>query len=207
MHSKADTNYFAPGLLSNPALLIRPASPTTPFEFPFPSQHDTSLPLLMDDYDHPCIPSKGVQRIVGLPRIFGLHDTSGSYARVNRLVFTATTFDEMTHPSMMDGGANICVTGILGLLVDVSSMPPLPITVTTKSHQHSVDDCCTKRGYLPLILDDGSVYYQKCYYCANASETIISPNAILQSSNILTHWHQEGHRDGSPGTICFTSNQ
>jgi hypothetical protein len=40
----------------------------------------------------------------------------------------------------------------------------------------------------------------------NALETIISPDAILQLSNILTHWQQEGHRNGSPGTICFTSD-
>ena len=50
------------------------------------------------------------------------------------------------------------------------------------------------------------VYYQICYYCANPLETIISPDAILQSSDILTHWQQEGHRDGSPGTIRFTGD-
>jgi hypothetical protein len=187
VHSKADTNYFAPGLLSDPALLIRPAFSTPPFVFPFPSQHDTLLPLLMDEYDRPRIPYEGIQRVVGLPRVFGLHDTSGIYARVNRLAFTATTFNETTHPSMMDGGTNICVRGILGLLVNISSIPPLLITVPTKSHQHSIDDCCTKRGYLPLMLNDSSVYYQICYYCANMSETIILPNAILQLSNILTH--------------------
>jgi hypothetical protein len=37
-------------------------------------------------------------------------------------------------------------------------------------------------------------------------ETIISPDAILQSSNILTCWQQQGHQDGSLGSICFTSN-
>jgi hypothetical protein len=107
---------------------------------------------------------------------------------------------------MMDGGANVCVTGILGLLVNALNIPPLPILVTTKSNQLSLNNCCTKRGYLPLMLDYGSVYYQICYYCANALETIISPDAILQSSDILTHWQQEGHQDGSPGTIRFTSN-
>jgi hypothetical protein len=205
-HHDADPDYFAPGLLSNPALLIRPASPTTPFEISFPSTHATSLPLLTDEFDRPRILSEGVQQVVGLPRIFGLHGNNSAYARVNRLAFMATTFDASTHLSMMDGGANICVMDILGLLVKVSTIPPLPILVATKSNLLSLDNCCTKRGYLPLMLNNGSIYYQICYYCTNASETIISPDAILQSSNILTHWQQEGHRVGSPGTIRFTSH-
>jgi hypothetical protein len=180
--------------------------PTTSFEFPFDSHHDTTLPLLADEFNRPRIPSEGVQQVVGLPRVVGLHDSTGSYAQVNRLAYSATTHDATSHPSMMDSGANICVTAVLGLLVDVSSIPPLPITVTTKTDHISVDDCCTKHGYLPLMLTDGSVYYQICYYCANASETIISPDAILQSSDILAHWYQEGHHNGSPGTIRFTSN-
>jgi hypothetical protein len=201
-----DDPYFAQGSLNDPAILIRPASPTTPFEFPFNSHHNTALPLLADEFDRPRIPSEGVQPVVGLPRVVGLHDSTGSYARVNHLAYSATTHDTTSHPSMMDGGANICVTCVLGLLVDISSIPPLPITVATKTDHISIDDCCTKRGYLPLTHTDGSVYYQICYYCANAPETIISPDAILQSSDILAHWYQEGHRDGSPRTIWFTSD-
>jgi hypothetical protein len=198
--------YFAQGSLNDPAILIQPTLPTTPFEFPFDSHHDTALPLLADEFDRPRIPSEGVQRVVGLPRVVSLHDSTGPYARVNRLACSATTHDATSHPSMMDSGANICVTGILGLLVDVSSIPPLPITIATKTDHISVNDCCTKRGYLPLMLTDRSVYYQLWYYCANASEIIISPDAILQSSDILAHWYQEGHHDGSSGTIRFTSN-
>jgi hypothetical protein len=105
------------------------------------------------------------------------------YAQVNHLVTATNTFKTFAHPSMMDGGANICVTVILVLLVDVLTIPPFPILVATKSNQLSLNNCCTKHGYLLLMLDGGSVYYQICYYCANASETIISPDAILQSSD------------------------
>jgi hypothetical protein len=56
------------------------------------------------------------------------------------------------------------------------------------------------------MLDDGAVYYQPCYYCKNAVETIISPQAILTASDVLIHWTQTGHKDGSPGTIRFDSD-
>ena len=92
------------------------------------------------------------------------------------------------------------------LLVEVVSIAPLPILVATKNGDISLDDCCTKRGLLPSTLADGTVYYQPCYYCKNAVETIISPQAILVASDVLIRWTQTGHKDGSPGTICFDSD-
>jgi hypothetical protein len=124
-HQDADPVYFTPGSLSNPALLICLASSTTPFEFPSPSTHATFLPLLMDEVDRPRIPSEGIQRVVGLPQVFGLHGNNSAYAGVNHLVFMATTFDAWTHPSMMDGGANICVKGILGRSLNYTATPDL----------------------------------------------------------------------------------
>jgi hypothetical protein len=106
----------------------------------------------------------------------------------------------------MDGGANICITGILNLLVDVETIPPLPILVATTSGSFSLDDCCTKKGLIPLTLSDGAVYYQPCYYCKNATETIISPEAIVASSDTLVHWTQEGHHGDAPGSIRFSSD-
>jgi len=59
---------------------------------------------------------------------------------------------------MVDGGANICVTGLLVFLVDVEPIQPLFISVATKTAKFSLDSCCTKKGLLPLTLDNGSVY-------------------------------------------------
>ena len=42
---------FPQGSLSDPGILIHPASPTTPFEFPFPLIFDDPTPLLTDDHD------------------------------------------------------------------------------------------------------------------------------------------------------------
>ncbi len=78
---------------------------------------------------------------------------------------------------------------------------PLPISVATLGGTVSMDDCCTKKGLLPLTLDDGSIYYQPCFYCKNAVETIVSPQAILAASDVLVRWMQTGHKDSSPGQV------
>jgi hypothetical protein len=108
-------------------------------------------------------------------------------------------------PTLLDGGANICLTGVLELLVDVESIAPLPILVATMGGSVSMDNCCTKKGLLPLTLDDGTIYYHPCFYCKNAVETIVSLQAILATSKVLVHWTQTGHKDGSPGKVRFES--
>jgi hypothetical protein len=75
--------------------------------------------------------------------------------RVSRAL---TSSDAWDNPSLMDGGANICLTRVLDLLVDVVAIAPLPISVATKTGDISMDDCCTKKGLIPLTLEDGLVY-------------------------------------------------
>ncbi len=97
-----------------------------------------------------------VTHVVGLPRVFGLHGGEKSVVKIIRAAIASNAID---NPQLMDGNANICLTaGILSLLVDVVSIPPLPILVATTSGALSLDDCCTKCGLLPLTLQDGSVY-------------------------------------------------
>jgi hypothetical protein len=95
---------------------------------------------------------------------------------------------------------------VFDLLVDLETIAPLPILVAMSSRQISLDDYCTKKGLLPLTLNDSSIYYQPCYYCKNAVETIISLQVILAASDVLVRWTQTGHKDGSPSTICFDSD-
>ncbi len=107
---------------------------------------------------------------------------------------------------MVDGGANICLTGTLSLLVDTISIPPMPISVAVEGAGTSIADCCTKRGLLPLQLMDGGVYFQPCYYCENAVETIILPQAILDATDTFVEWSQTSYKDDSPGTLRFYSD-
>jgi hypothetical protein len=108
--------------------------------------------------------------------------------------------------SMVDGGANICLTGTLSLLVEIVSIPPMPISVAVEGAGASIANCCTKRGLLPLQLEDGGVYFQPCYYCENAVKTIISPQDILNASDTFVEWSQTGYKDNSPGTLWFYSD-
>ena len=105
----------------------------------------------------------------------------------------------------MDGGANICLTGDLTSLVSVVDIPPMPITVAVAGSEVTLDDCCTRQGFIPLVCTDGSIYWQLCFYCANAVETIISPQAVLASSDIFHTWLQTGFKDGRAGSIRFDS--
>jgi hypothetical protein len=106
----------------------------------------------------------------------------------------------------MDAGANICLTGDLNLLVNVVDIPPLPISVAVQGASLSLNNCFTKRGYLPLQLSNGSTHWQLCFYCKNAVETIISPQAILENSDVFYSWTKTGQIrfDSHDGLLTMT---
>jgi hypothetical protein len=83
-----------------------------------------------------------VTHVVGFPRVCGLSLDTDLIVRVSSATTSPAASD---NPSLMDGGANICVTGVLDLLVDVVPIAPLRISVATKTGDISLDDCCTKK--------------------------------------------------------------
>ncbi len=107
---------------------------------------------------------------------------------------------------MIDGGANICLTGNLDFLADFVEIPPLSISVAVNGEDSTLNDFCTPREYLPLTLSDGSTHRHLCFYFKNVVETIISPQAILASSNIFASWTQTSFKDSRPNQICFDSH-
>jgi hypothetical protein len=190
------------GLLMHTLVHDGPASQSSLFNHLTVGQDVTALALLTDSFLAPR--SFGsVHRVVTCPRVLGFWGDGRSYARIN-----LTTMSTAASPGqLIDGGANICITGDINSLFDVVKFPPLPISVAVEGDL-LIDGCCTVRGWTPLQLYDGSIYWQVYYYCKNAVETIISPQAILDLSNVFQSWHQTGYRHGAstPGYIRFDSH-
>ncbi len=164
-----------------------------------------STDLVNIDWDHPetkttppALAPDCVTHVVCTPRVCGLHAGDKSSITICRV--------NTSNNRMVNGGSNVCVTGDLSSLVDVVDIDPIPILVALEGSSSSYNNCLTKRGFLPLSLSNGTSYFQMCYYCANLVETIISPAAVLSSSDVFFSWTQEGFRDPSiPGSLCFTS--
>jgi hypothetical protein len=179
-----------------------PVSQSSLFDHLTVVQDVTAPALLTDSFLAPC--SFGsVHRVVTCHRVLGFWGNGRSYARIN-----LTAMSTAAPPGhLIDGGANICITGDIDSLFDVVEIPPLPISVAVEGDL-LINDCCTARGWTPLQLDDGSIYWQVCYYCKNAVERIISPQAIADSSDVFQLWHQTGYRHGAstPGYIRFDSH-
>ena len=102
--------------------------------------------------------------------------------------------------------ARISVSRVISISWSTLSKYHLFQSVAVQGDSPSFDDCCTKRGYLPLQLLDGSTHWQLCFYCKNAVETIISPQAILENIDVFSSWTQTGFKHGRPGQIRFDSH-
>ena len=156
---------------------------------------DSTLALL--PYQIPSI-LESVTRVVCSSRVCGVRGDNMTSVKILPV--------SKTNGKLIDGGSNVCDTGDLTILLDVSDITAIDISVALDGRSTSLDDRITKRGLLPLTLSDGSVYYQTCFYCENMVETIISPAAILASSDVFYYWNQEGCKDPTaPGRIRFTS--
>ena len=148
--------FIPPGSLADPSILIRPASQTTPFEFPFNAAEETYCDFnVCNSRPQPCL-MDSVTPVVGLPQVCGLSLVDDV---VVWALHSTTALGTWDNPSLVNGGGNICLTGVLDFLVEVVLIAPLPISVATKNGDISLNDCCTKCGLLLLTLVDGMVYY------------------------------------------------
>ena len=110
-----------------------------------------------------------------------------------------------TTVKLMDSGSNIILTNDISLLRDLQDITPFAISVALNG-ESTLDDYCTKQGLLTLTRDDGRHFDVTCYYCPNATKTIISPQAIITESPIFTKWTQVGYKDPAmPGKVQFSN--
>ena len=176
----------------------RPTSPTSVITSALTLRYDQEADSLLAQLPPVASLMDSVTHVVCSPRVCGVKGDDMFSVKILRVTDTTG--------NLIDGGSNVCVTGDLNNLLDVTDITPIDISVALDGVPTSVDDKITKRGLLPITLSDGTTYYQTCFYCANMVETIISPAAVLASSDVFYYWNQEGCKDPSvPGRIRFTS--
>ncbi len=119
-------------------------------------------------------------------------------------MFTPT--EDRPRHGLCDSRANLCMTNNPNLLVDVRPSEPFTISLATSDGGHSHMNICSSCGLLPLPLLDGTSYYQTCFVNAYASETFISPQAIIDSSaGSFDKWQMEGFLQGRPDVLSLYS--
>lgn len=125
----------------------------------------------------------------------------GTYGRTFQLHKMAA----VTKRNLADTGANCCMTANLAALSDVTLLPQpiiVGLAVTGKDVVSSSNEC-THVGKLTIQCDDGSTFKASCFYNPSASDTIISPQAIIGELDEFTEWNQSGRKFGQPGQLNF----
>ena len=97
---------------------LRPA----PFDF---VDGDGDMDILLPDSFRGPPSSRSVTRVVMCPCVLGFCGNGRLYARINLTALASSK----SPGSLIDGRANICLMGDLGLLTDVVPIPPMPILV------------------------------------------------------------------------------
>jgi hypothetical protein len=106
---------------------------------------------------------------------------------------------------MADEGANCSMTNNLSLLRNVKNLlNPIQVGVAVDAQGTDVTySTCTQIGNLTIMCTDGSIITTKCFHNPHASDTIISPQAILDESTEFDSWSQVGRRLGQAGKLEF----
>lgn len=105
---------------------------------------------------------------------------------------------------LMDSGANCSMTADISRLRNLQKLDqPIVIGVAVNDSGNSLANECTHIGDLEVQCDDGTSISTVCFYNPSASDTIISPQSIINHSTIFKSWTQVGRRFGQAGTIQF----
>jgi hypothetical protein len=105
---------------------------------------------------------------------------------------------------LLDSGANCSMTADITLLQNLQKLDqPIVIGLAITEDGETSATECTHVGDLEVLCDDGSTITTMCFYNPSASDTIVSPQSIIDQSNIFDTWKQVGRRFGQPGSIEF----
>ena len=180
--------------------MSRPPSPVDLCDFPYldlaPPTYATSHiepPSVADDMPQgdQVVHLKCSVRTIGLS---GPKDVFPKLFRLNQL-----EQDDV----MADTGANSCMADSELHLVNCRDIKPVRIGLALKSSGPATNYTCSHMGYLPMTREDGFLHHQPFLVNRYASDTIMSPEAIMQSSPDFASYSQEGFKDDSPGVLAF----
>ena len=104
---------------------------------------------------------------------------------------------------MADSGANSCMVASERYLVGCHDIEPVTLGLALKIDNTHRNFQCSRVGYLPMTRDDGHVHHQPCLVNDNATDSIMSPEAIMHSCSDFVHWRQEGFIGSAQGTLQF----
>lgn len=99
----------------------------------------------------------------------------------------------------MDGGANTNVTNNKRLLKHYQNIQRIPVTGIGNGTACYI----IGYGFMDILTQQGDWLSIKVYYAPMCSNTIISPNAIVQDHPFYTSWTQHSHLDEGTATIHF----
>ena len=88
-------------------------------------------------------------------------------------------------------------------LVNCWDIKPVRIGLALKSSDPAINYTCSCMGYLPMTQEDGLLHHQPFLVNKHASDTIMSPEAIMQSCLDFASYCWEGFNDNSPGVLAF----
>ncbi len=89
---------------------------------------------------------------------------------------------------LVNSGANSCVTDTEVSLINVWVIPPVTLILALGTEKTVEFPPCRKMGYLQIPCEDGSEHLQPFLINDLATDTIMSPEAIMNSKPLFHSW-------------------
>ena len=104
---------------------------------------------------------------------------------------------------MADSGANACMDDSEVNFVNCHNIRPVTMGLAIASESTPVIHVCRCMGYMLMTREDGRVHRQLFLVNTQATNCIMSPDAIAQQVLDCVSWKQEGHVGDTPGSLSF----
>jgi hypothetical protein len=191
-----DFPYFEPCWLEDQSLAVPVMAKTT-----------TMLPRVVSDRDTmdwttACLQSDDERELEELqePQVIVYNVIAGIGMSGRAMVL-----NKMEKGGLADTGANCSMTANWSALSNIQQLiQPILVGLAVSNDSNITNAAeCTHVGDYPVQCDDGTTIYTKCFYNPNASDTIISPQSLIDSSPRFHTWEQIGRKRGQPGQLRF----